>query len=112
MLKDIFTVYGDKRGGGFGKYLTGLAFFIFIMLFVGRESQEAKPPLLSAVSGQVAKELVDAIYVQFMPAGADYAGEGNVAWLVRTQTESLMPLYGVEAEYHPEYIAKQSQQES
>ncbi len=104
-------MYGDKRGGGFGKFLTGLAFFIFIMLFVGRESQEAKTTLLSAVSGQVAKELVDAIYVQFMPAGADYVEEGNAEWLVRTQTEILMPIYGVKQEKQSEYIAQQPKEE-
>ncbi len=110
--RTFFAVYGDKQRGGFGSFLTGLAFFIFIMLIVGREPQVTKTSFGSAVAGQIAEEFVDALYVQFIPAGADYVEESNVGWLVRTQTRSMMPVYGVETEPEPEYIANQIQQET
>ena len=52
-------------------------------------------PLTTAAVGELAEEYKGALYAQFVPAMADGAREGCVAWVVETQVETVLPLYGM-----------------
>ncbi|MBE5866698.1 MAG: stage II sporulation protein P [Lachnospiraceae bacterium] len=57
-----------------------------------------------AIKQELALALKETMYVQFIPAAVDCAGESGWNWLVRTQTESLMPLYGIQGNKEEPYM--------
>lgn len=87
-------MYGERKKGGFGKLLAGLAFFYLICLITGVTKGEVVTSFWSVMGQDVAREFADALCVQYIPSGADFAGETGADWLVRTQTGSFLPLYG------------------
>ena len=99
-------MYREKQRGGFGRLLAGFAFFFIILGMLGAESEQEETSFVSALMQELAAEFMDALYVQFLPGGAKYAGESNAHWLVRTQTGSMMPLYGMNRGGEPETVQK------
>ena len=92
-----------------------LAGFALCLLIIGllwngllpeRENlSETEPsPFWEAIKQELAMTLREIMYVQFVPAAADCAGESGWSWLVRTQAESLMPLYGIQRDEEVQYM--------
>ncbi len=96
-------MYGGRQRGGFVRILAGLAFFFLVLRLMNPGTETTEMPFWDAVKQDLAEEFADVLYVQFMPGGADFAGESNVDWLVRTQAGSLMPLYGIGQGEQQEY---------
>lgn len=104
-------MYVGKQKGGFGIWLAGFALcFLIIMLWKDEtaKQQESLPEknnsLWEAFEREVALTLREVMYEQFMPTLAGGAGEGGIDWLVRMQTGSLIPLYGVCREEPSRYV--------
>lgn len=101
-------MYGNKKRGGFGRWLAGLALFFLACRVLGhgsgQEMGHEETPLWAAIKQEAANGFADWLCVQFMPGGADFVGESGADWLVRTQTGSLMPLYGVNPQEQTEVI--------
>ncbi len=87
-------MYGGRKKGGFGKVLAGLAFLYLIYLITGVTRGGAVSSFWSIMGRDIAREFADALCVQYIPMGAQFAGETGADWLVRTQTGSFLPLYG------------------
>ncbi len=104
-------MYERKQKGGFGIWLAGCAFCFLLMAMLWKDGPEKQQEnwedgensLWEAIEQEVALTLRDVMYEQFIPSVADGAGEGNVDWLVRAQTGSLIPLYGVSRDETSQY---------
>lgn len=104
-------MYERKQRGGFGIRLARFALCLWMIgsLWNGSLSDREKlsgaelNSLREAMKQELALALKETMYVQFIPAAADCAGESGWNWLVRTQAESLMPLYGIQRDEELQY---------
>lgn len=105
-------MYGGRKKGGFGKYLAGLAFLFLSYQVLLSGNGGTLTSFWAAIRQEVANGFTDALCAQFMPGGAEFAGESGADWLVRTQTGSLMPLYGVNRELqNGQFLVPQEEEE-
>ena len=89
------AVYGKTGKGGFGKLLAGLALFILIGMAIRSDAEGDHTPLLEVFGGELAGNLAEKLYAQYMPCAAEGAGESCAQWVVYTQIETILPLYGM-----------------
>lgn len=70
-------------------------FLLLLWMVTGFYGSKGELPLPEAVVNELAEELKGAIYVQFVPGMADGARESCITWVVETQVETVLPLYGM-----------------
>lgn len=85
----------DKRKGGSGRLLAGLALFILLLTAWKRDGEDGKTPFWKLFGEGLAGELTQELYVQYMPCVAQGAEESCAQWVTYTQMETILPLYGM-----------------
>lgn len=70
-------------------------FLLLLWMVIGFYGSKGKLPLTEAVVNELAEELKGAIYAMFVPGMAVGARESCIAWVVETQVETVLPLYGM-----------------
>ncbi len=93
-MRHIDTVYGGKAKGGFGKWLAGFALLFLVGMALKSDASKARTPLPAAFRQELAGEVADALYIRFLPGVAAFSGESCGEWMVHTQMQTILPLYG------------------
>ncbi len=93
-MRHIDTVFGGKAKGGFGKWLAGFALLFLVGMALKSDATKAQMPLSAAFRQELAGEVADAVYIRFMPGVAAFSGESCGEWMVHTQIQTILPLYG------------------
>lgn len=88
------TVYGRRAKGGFGKWLAGFALLFLAGMALKSDAARMQTPLPAAFQRELAGEMADAVYARFLPGVAAFSGESCGEWVVHTQMQTLLPLYG------------------
>ena len=89
------ALHGKTGKGGFGKLLAGLALFILIGMAIRSDAEGERVPFLEVFGGELAGNLAEQLYAQYMPCAAEGADESCAQWVVYTQVETILPLYGL-----------------
>lgn len=90
-------MYRGKRKNSLQKGMAGLVLGLLVTGRVCNESniQKETNSFQAAFIKECGEWFRDILYVQFMPCGSEFSGESCTDWLVRTQTESFLSLYGM-----------------
>lgn len=88
------TVYGGMAKGGFGKWMAGFALLFLAGMAIKSDASKVQTPLPAAFQQELAGEVADAVYARFLPGVAAFSGESCEEWVVHTQMQTILPLYG------------------
>jgi stage II sporulation protein P len=92
-MKNAVHVQGKR--GRFGKVLAGAALLFLFWMAAGRELEREKLPVADAFRQDIAVWFAENIYDLFLPGACATVGESCTEWVVNTQVENFLPLYGV-----------------
>lgn len=87
--------YGRTSRSRFGKALAGFALLFLIGMAFKSEGGMSSTPMSEAFVKEMAKSLTDAASMEYLPGAAVCSDVEYGDWLVHTQIETILPLYGM-----------------
>ncbi|MCM1100861.1 MAG: stage II sporulation protein P [Clostridium sp.] len=94
-----YTMHGKGHGktkkGRLGKRLAGLALFFLIWTMGQSDTARERTPMSEAFKQELAEGLAETLYDCFLPGAILSPDAGYGEWMMYTQVETILPLYGM-----------------